>query len=231
MALTVAHTTTTAEANNPAFDVSADAWNGTGAHTLAGAASVAQGGTGLTSGTSGGIPYFSSSNAIASSGALTANALVLGGGAGATPYTGAGTSWNDTTHALSITAAGNAGAAALSVLPSSGASFTKIHDNGTVIIDADSGTGSFPLKLKYNGSDVVTFDYLGNIVITGSGASVNLGGGVVVVRPNAIDLFEVTAPAGTGNTARIFAVDNGAGKTQLKVIFGSGAAQLLATEP
>lgn len=36
-------------------------------------------------GTSGGIPYFSSASTWASSGALTASALVLGGGAGATP--------------------------------------------------------------------------------------------------------------------------------------------------
>ena len=36
-------------------------------------------------GTSGGIPYFSSATAWASSGALTANRLVLGGGAGAAP--------------------------------------------------------------------------------------------------------------------------------------------------
>ncbi len=38
-----------------------------------------------TTGTSGGIPYFSSSSVISSSAALTANALVLGGGAGTTP--------------------------------------------------------------------------------------------------------------------------------------------------
>jgi len=38
-------------------------------------------------GTSGGIPYFSNGNAWASSGALTANALVIGGGAGAAPST------------------------------------------------------------------------------------------------------------------------------------------------
>ena len=36
-------------------------------------------------GTSGGIPYFSSATGLASSAALTANALVLGGGAGGTP--------------------------------------------------------------------------------------------------------------------------------------------------
>ena len=48
---------------------------------------VTSGGTGLTSGTSGGIPYFSGSTTIASSAALTANALVIGGGAGVSPST------------------------------------------------------------------------------------------------------------------------------------------------
>lgn len=52
------------------------------------AVTVAQGGTGLTSGTSGGIPYFSSSTTIASSAALTANLPVIGGGAGAAPTVG-----------------------------------------------------------------------------------------------------------------------------------------------
>lgn len=46
---------------------------------------VNTGGTGLTSGTSGGILGFTASGTIASSAALTANALVIGGGAGATP--------------------------------------------------------------------------------------------------------------------------------------------------
>jgi hypothetical protein len=48
---------------------------------------VADGGTGISSGTSGGVPYFSGSTTIASSGALAANALVIGGGAGAAPST------------------------------------------------------------------------------------------------------------------------------------------------
>lgn len=48
---------------------------------------VANGGTGLASGTSGGIPYFSAVDTIASSALLTANALILGGGAGVAPST------------------------------------------------------------------------------------------------------------------------------------------------
>ncbi len=47
------------------------------------AVTVAQGGTGLASGTSGGIPYYSSSSAMTSSAALTNHAILLGGGAGA----------------------------------------------------------------------------------------------------------------------------------------------------
>lgn len=52
-------------------------------------------------GTSGGIPYFSSSSAWASSAALAANALVIGGGAGAAPAT-------TTTGTGVVTALGNA---------------------------------------------------------------------------------------------------------------------------
>lgn len=52
---------------------------------LSGTVPVGQGGTGITSGTSGGVPYYSSSSTIASSAALTANRIVLGGGAGAAP--------------------------------------------------------------------------------------------------------------------------------------------------
>lgn len=46
---------------------------------------VANGGTGLTSGTSGGVLYYSAAGTLASSAALTANALVIGGGAGVAP--------------------------------------------------------------------------------------------------------------------------------------------------
>lgn len=52
---------------------------------ISGTAAVSQGGTGLTGGTSGGVPYFSTTSTIASSAALTANAIVLGGGAGGAP--------------------------------------------------------------------------------------------------------------------------------------------------
>ncbi|MBK9294121.1 MAG: hypothetical protein IPM57_06700 [Oligoflexia bacterium] len=66
--------------------------NGTGVPTWASSIGVAQGGTGLTSGTSGGIPYFNSGTTMASSAALTQYGVVLGGGAGGAPTsTAAGT--------------------------------------------------------------------------------------------------------------------------------------------
>jgi hypothetical protein len=46
---------------------------------------VGSGGTGLSSGTSGGVPYYSASNIIASSAALNVNGVVYGGGAGGAP--------------------------------------------------------------------------------------------------------------------------------------------------
>lgn len=54
---------------------------------LSSALGVSSGGTGLASGTSGGVLYFSSSTGISSSAALTANQLIVGGGAGSAPVT------------------------------------------------------------------------------------------------------------------------------------------------
>lgn len=46
------------------------------------------------------------------------------------------------------------------------------------------------------------------------------------------EFTEMTAPsAGASNTARLFCRDNGAGKSQLCVIFATGAIQVVATEP
>lgn len=60
--------------------------SGTLAVTLSGTAlPVANGGTGLTSGTSGGVLAYTASGTLASSGALTASQLVIGGGAGVVP--------------------------------------------------------------------------------------------------------------------------------------------------
>ena len=52
---------------------------------ISGILPVANGGTGLASGTSGGVLAYTAAGTLASSGALTANAIVLGGGVGVVP--------------------------------------------------------------------------------------------------------------------------------------------------
>jgi len=74
------------------------AWNGSDfvkvassvinlASEVTGTLPVANGGTGLSAGTSGGVLYYSAAGTLASSAALTANTLLIGGGAGAAPST------------------------------------------------------------------------------------------------------------------------------------------------
>lgn len=46
-----------------------------------------------------------------------------------------------------------------------------------------------------------------------------------------VALAEVGDPSGTANKGKLYVKDNGAGKSQLCVIFGSGATQVIATEP
>ena len=69
-----------------------------GALTLGAALAVASGGTGLGSGTSGGVLAYTASGTLASSGVLTANLPVIGGGAGVAPSSG-GASGSTTTFA------------------------------------------------------------------------------------------------------------------------------------
>ena len=96
---------------------------------LSGQVGVSNGGTGLSSGTSGGILGFTASGTITSSAALTANALVVGGGAGATP-TALG-SLGTTTTVLH----GNAGGA-----PTYGAVALTSDVSGTLPV-GNGGTG------------------------------------------------------------------------------------------
>ncbi len=71
------------------FSVSGSPVTSTGTLTFvwANPVSVAHGGTGLASGTSGGIPYFSGSTSMASTAALLINQIMIGGGAGNPPAT------------------------------------------------------------------------------------------------------------------------------------------------
>lgn len=73
------------------------------------------------------------------------------------------------------------------------------------------------LQLKGPG-DTVVLDVLANAAITAKGW---------------IDMPEQSNPGNPGqaNTGRLYVRDNGSGKSQLAMIFSSGAVQVIATEP
>ena len=53
----------------------------------------------------------------------------------------------------------------------------------------------------------------------------------VDIRSGWLEMTEITAPSGLTNHIRLFAEDNGSGKTRLMCQFGSGSAQQIAIEP
>lgn len=106
---------------------------------------VGNGGTGIASGTSGGIPYFSGTSTIASSAALAANAIVIGGGAGATPATT--TTGTGVLTALAINV-GSAGAfVAFNGAGGTPSSLTLTNATGLPV--AGGGTGVSTLTTAY----------------------------------------------------------------------------------
>lgn len=76
---------TTDTLTNKSIDGNTNTITNVSASGFTGQVPVASGGTGLASGTSGGILGYTASGVLASSAALTASQLVIGGGAGATP--------------------------------------------------------------------------------------------------------------------------------------------------
>jgi len=60
----------------------------------------------------------------------------------------------------------------------------------------------------------------------------NSGGLGFAMEDNTVSFAERTAPAGSPtNEVRLFAADDGGGKTQLQARFNTGAIQVVAAEP
>lgn len=136
---------------------------------VSGTLPVANGGTGITAGTSGGILGYTASGTLASSTALTASALVLGAGAGATP-TPMG-SLGSTTTVLHGNAAGAPTFAAVSLtadvsgtLPAANGGTGIANSSGMTV----TGAGNHAYTRTLTAATNVTFPTTGTLAILGA---------------------------------------------------------------
>lgn len=185
---------------------------------LGSAVSVGSGGTGLTSGTSGGILAFTASDTLASSAELGNHKLVLGGGAGSVPSTpvGLGTSttllhgnatgaptWasvvltTDVSGTLPITNGGTNSATALS-----GSSI--VISNGSAIVQGTAGTTTTVLHGNASGAPTyaavsLTADVTGTLPAANGGTGIaSYAIGDLVYASGATTLSKL-ADVATGN--------------------------------
>ena len=133
-----------------------------------------------------------------------------------------------------------------------GATRMSINAVGQILVTSDFGAAStFILtaggarQLFHNGSSLAlrSTSSIISMGTDGNGANPDLdirrvAAGVLRLSQNgtnvggALEMIEQTAPAApAANSVRIFAQDNGAGKTQLMALFATGAAQQIAIEP
>lgn len=175
-----------------------------GAVTVAGTLAVANGGTGLTAGTSGGILAYTATGTLASSAALAANKVVIGGGAGVVPSTTnlLGTAAAVTTgnfiqavgYADTVTALGNTGTA-INIDVTSGNVFTAtLTGNCTFTLRYPVATGSSSFTL------ILTNDATAGRTVAWAGGTFKYPNGSVnrTTAANAVDVwFFFTPNAGT----------------------------------
>jgi len=179
--------------------------SGTLAMTYSGTAlPVANGGTGLTSGTSGGILAYTASGTLASSAALTANNVVVGGGAGVAPsstsllaISAAVTTGNYIKaigYADTVTALGNTGTAINLDVTSGNVFSATLTGNATFTLRYPVATGSSSFTL------ILTNDATASRTVAWSGGTFKFPGGAAslsrTTTANAIDIWFFFTPDG-----------------------------------
>jgi hypothetical protein len=175
-----------------------------GAVTVAGTLAVANGGTGLTAGTSGGILAYTGTGTLASSAALAANKVVIGGGAGVVPSTTSllGTAAAVTTgnyiqavgYADTITALGNSGTATNIDITSGNVFSATLTGNCTFTLRYPVATGSSSFTL------ILTNDGTAGRTVAWAGGSFKFPGGAAslsrTTTANAVDVWFFFTPDG-----------------------------------
>ena len=189
-------------------------------------------------GTSGGIPYFSSSSAWASSAALAANALVIGGGAGAAPAT-------TTTGTGVVTALGvNTGTAGAFVVnggalgtPSSGTltncTFPTLNQNTSGSSGSCTGNAATATALSTASGSAPSYSARQWVSFNGTNGSIYGSGNTTSVTRSAAGKYTVnitTAMPNVNYSAQANCSPNGSANTQAQVYSAfNGTAQAPTT--
>lgn len=147
----------------------------TGAVTLAGTLATTNGGTGLTSFTSGGVVYASSSSALATGSALTFNGTSLG--LGSTASISGGTT---------ITVNGGASASEINMIRTTGSDLNLIAGASNAQIGTQT---NYPFAFITNGSERMRLDTSGNL-------------GLGVTPTASSGLYKVLEVGASGNSLR-----------------------------
>jgi hypothetical protein len=175
-----------------------------GAVTVAGTLAVANGGTNLTAGTSGGVLAYTATGVLASSAALAANKVVIGGGAGAVPSTTTllGTAAAVTTgnyiqavgYADTVVALGNTGAAKNLDVTGGGVFTATLDQSSTITLRYPVATGASSFTL------ILTNGTGGPYTVTWAGGSFKFPGGAAsltrTTTAGAIDIWFFFTPDG-----------------------------------
>lgn len=213
---------------------------------------VANGGTGITSGTSGGVLAYTASGTLASSGALTANLPVIGGGAGVAPTVGT-RSGNTTAYVtttgtqtsgdcVKIDASGNHIANGSACGSGSGGSagsslFTSTADavignTASELTLVGTGVGSKTTTANYFAAGTsLELELGGYYTTTAGGINVKIKAGSTVVGSTG----SVSIQAGTNEAFRLYALvtcrtAGASGTFQVATIFESTASTLAPAE-
>jgi len=189
------------------------------------AVTVPQGGTGLTAGTAGGVTYFPTTTTMASSGALTANALVVGGGAsGPSTPVGLGT----TTTVLHGNVSGNPSFSAVS-LTADVSGTLPVGSGGTgLTVGTAGGIPYFSTTTALASTPALT----ANALVVGGGATgpttpVGLGTSTTVLHGNAggaPTFGSVSLTSGTGDVTGRLAYSNFVQATAASTVIGRSSA-------
>jgi hypothetical protein len=159
------------------------------------------------SGTSGGVPYFSSSTVMSSSGVLAANGVVLGGGAGAAPTVAGADS--TTTHAFFATAGAPAFRAIVSGdIPTLNQNTSGTASNLSGTPTLPNGTAAATQSVDDNSTKLATTAYVDRMKARGISFSIGDPGGIALASGSTTTAY-VTVPFACTISAYNLLIDAG----------------------